>query len=121
MKNIFFIYWIWYVLTLAILIIGIPMRLELSKLIGVSMILNFAFIGFSPLYNLIYGKKTYKSDQRFLNACLYSGIIRTVIWAFGFYGLHDHLYILAINGFGMFVFILMESKLKQIDKSYFQM
>lgn len=121
MKRIFLIYWCWYVVTLIILIAGISMPIELSKLIGVSMIFNFAFIGFAPLYNLIYSKRTYRSDQRFLNACLYSGVIRTVIWAFGFFGLHDHLYILAINCFGMLVFILIESKLKQIDKSYFNL
>lgn len=119
MRTIFFTYWSWYIITLVMLISDVSMPLGVAKMIGVSTFLNFAYVAFAPIYYLIYSDKSHRSDQKYLNACLYSGVIRTVIWCFAFYGLKDHSYILAINGLGMFVFILMERKLRKIDSSYF--
>jgi hypothetical protein len=119
MKNIFISYWVWYVIILSVLIYGFEMPIYVSKIVGVLMFLNFAFIAFAPIYNLIYAKKSHSSDQKYLNACLHSGIIRVVICVGAFYGLTDHKIILALNAFGMLVFILIESKLKQISKEYF--
>lgn len=121
MRRIFIIYWFWYILILCVLISGIRLPSILPGLVGIAMFLNFAFIAFMPIHHLIYSKKSHRTDQRFLNACFTSGIIRVCITCFAFYGLTDHKVILAINGFGMFVFILIESKLKQIDKSYFNL
>lgn len=121
MRKIFFIYWIWYTLTLIFLISEIQTGIEVARIIGVSMIINLCFIAFAPIYYLIYFRKSHSSDQKYLNACLYSGVIRCTLWCFAFYGLNNHAYILALNGLGMLVFMLMERKLKRISQSYFEM
>lgn len=119
MRKIFLIYWFWYVATLLLLIWGFNMAVWIRQIFAVNMFLSFVFIAFAPIYHLIYSKKSHRTDQRYLNACLNSGVIRAVIWVGAFYGINDHKTILALNAFGMLIFILMESKLKQIDKSYF--
>lgn len=119
MRKIFFIYWIWYVASLIILISGISMELFYARIFGLSMFINYSFIAIAPIFSLIYQNKSHRSDQRFLNACVYSLIIRTVIWCFSYYGINDYKAVLCLNAFGMFVFILIERKLKQISGEYF--
>lgn len=119
MRLIFFIYWLWYLASMLLLISDITFNLFFARIFALSMHLNLYFICVAPVYNLIYSNKGHKSDQRFLNACLFSAIVRTVIWCFALYGLTDHKLILALNAFGMFVFVLIEKKLKQISGEYF--
>lgn len=119
MKSIFFIYWIWYLSYLFISMSDFVFDMIIIRILGMNSFLTFAFVCIAPLYYIIYHNKGNKSDQKYLNACLHCSLIRLVVWCFAYYGMTDNKIILAINCFGMFVFILIESKLKQIDKSYF--
>lgn len=119
MRFIFIFYWVWYLASMLLLMSNVTLDLFWARIFAVSMHFNMYFVCIAPIYNLIYSRASHKSDQKFLNACLFSALIRAIIWCFALYGLTDHKQILLLNGFGMFVFILIERKLKKISAEYF--
>lgn len=118
MKRTFYVYWGWYLLYTALIILDPPMPLEVARICMVFGWLSFAFLGFMPMYIIfIYQERQGKIDMKYLEGCLVSFCLRIAITLFAMYGLSDKWQILAVCGFGMFLYYIfgMDRAIKKID------
>lgn len=122
MRNIFLIYWLWFVATIVFMNYATDISPMLAKTAVCLSVLNFSFVCLAPVYILIHSDvvKSNRSDSKYLNYCLYAGLIRSFIWSVSILGIRDHLIILALNAFGMAVIALTEGKFKRISNEYFK-
>jgi len=122
MRNIFIIYWIWFTTVILIISNIDTCPVWVSKSLLACTMLSYAFVCVAPLFALIYPHtiKPHKSDPKYLNLCLWSAIIRSIIWCAAFIGITDHILVLSINVFCIAIYALIEKHFKRIENDYFK-
>lgn len=123
MKAIFYIYWALYTLLVFAYSNASCLLDYLSMFIPALLWVSLMFVLSAPVYVVIYGlkKSSRNTDPKYLNMCLYAGLIRGFICIFSYFGLTSQVYVWAISIFGFAFYLLLDKmfSFKNIHTDYF--
>lgn len=111
MKSAFYFYLAWYIATLGILLSGVKLSVEESKIMLILMYGSFAYLGFVPMYYLIVYEKS--DNPKYVWGFMAMFLSRCVMFVASMMGLTDRWYSLGVTCFAVLMFVLFSDILKK--------